>query len=405
MFNSSMRFPIRNVIFLTLYTLVVIGVFVASLVFPTFRPIAYAPLRELLLPPPEPIVVSVLYSTEKDAWLKEVIPEFEAADYKVDGHPIKLVVKSMGSRDIDLAVLNGKEQPDLISPASSLQISILQAQSPNAFNGQTIVNAADSRQCRPVLRTPLVLVAWKERADVLWGPTPSAGVWKTLYTATTDPQGWASFGHPEWGYVKFGHTDPLKSNSGFQAILLMTYDYFGKTSGLQSADILGNPDYQKWFTQFEGTISDFGDSTGTYMKDMVAFGPSKYDVIAVYESTALEQSANAVNRYGQLQVYYPPASLWSDHPFCILSADWVTPEKAKAAQVFLDYLTSQPAQQVALKYGFRPTDPSIALDAPGSPFVQYAANGFSLKVPPEVEAPSAEVLSTLLDFWTRTVKP
>ena len=303
-----MRSPVQNVIFLTLYTLVTIAVFVLSLIFPTFRSLAYAPLRDLVLPPPAPIEVTVLYSTEKDAWLKQVIPAFESGEYRVDGHPIKLTLKAMGSRDIYLAVLNGKEKPDLISPASSLQITILQSQYDAAFH-QTIVNPADTRQCRSVLRTPLVLVAWKERADVLWGSSLDHGVWKRLYQAATDPKGWATFGHPEWGYFKFGHTDPLKSNSGFQAIILMTYDYFDRTSGLKPTDILGNADYQQWFTQFEGTISEFGESTGTYMKDMVAFGPSKYDVIAVYESTALEQSANAVNRYGQLQVYYPPATL------------------------------------------------------------------------------------------------
>ncbi len=37
---------------------------------------------------------------------------------------------------------------------------------------------------------------------------------------------------PIGGYVKFSHTDPLKSNSGFMTIPLMTYGYHGKTSGL-----------------------------------------------------------------------------------------------------------------------------------------------------------------------------
>jgi ABC-type Fe3+ transport system substrate-binding protein len=398
-----MRLPLRNVFLFTLYTLITLAVFVASLLFPTFRPIAYAPLRELVMPPPEPIQLTLLYSTEKDAWLKQVIPAFESGDYKVDGHPIKLVTKSMGSRDIYLAILNGKEKPDLISPASSLQISILQSQSVGPF-GKSIVNPADTQQCRSVVRTPLVLVAWKERADALWGASPSAGVWKKLYQAATDPQGWAALGHPDWGYVKFGHTDPLKSNSGFQAILLMTYDYFGKTSGLTSNDIQQNQDFQKWFTQFEGAISEFGDSTGTYMKDMVAFGPSKYDVIAVYEATALGQATNAVTRYGQLQVYYPPVTSWSDHPFCILNADWVAPDHARAAQVFLDYLTSASAQRIALQNGFRPVDKSIDLSAPDSPFVLFKANGFSLDVPPEVTSPSGDVLNTLLEFWNRTIK-
>jgi ABC-type glycerol-3-phosphate transport system substrate-binding protein len=387
-----------------LYLLAAIAVFVASLLFPQFRAVAYAPLRELVLPPPAPIVVQVLYSTEKEEWLNEVVPAFEATNPQVDGHPVQLKLEKSGSREIVLALLNGEKQPDLISPASSLQISILQDQSPNVF-GQAIVNAADTGSCRSVLRTPLVLVAWKERAAVLWGNDPDGRMWSSLHDAAIDPQGWATYGHPEWGYIKFGHTDPLRSNSGFQAIVLMTYSYFNKTSGLTSADILSDPGYQKWFLELEDSISEFGNSTGDYMKDMIAFGPSKYDLVAVYESVAIEQAANAVSRYGELQVYYPPATSWSDHPFCIVNANWVTPEKQQAARLFLDYLVSRPAQEAAfLKYGFRPVDASIQLDQPGSPFLQYAGNGIRLDLPPEAQTPPGDVLNSLLEFWTRNVR-
>src|SRR6266498_980503 len=115
--------------------------------------------------------------------------------------------------------------------------------------------------CRSVVKTPLVLVAWKERADALWGDKPSVDLWKQLHDVMTDPKGWGAHGHPEWGYVKFSHTNPLQSNSGLMTILLMTYSFFGKTSGLTSADILSNADYQKWFLETEGAISQFGEST------------------------------------------------------------------------------------------------------------------------------------------------
>jgi ABC-type Fe3+ transport system substrate-binding protein len=230
-------------------------------------------------------------------------------------------------------------------------------------------------------------------------------MWASLHDALVDPQGWAAFGHPEWGYIKFSHTDPLKSNSGFQTILLMTYDYLGKTSGLTGADILSNSDYQQWFTELEGTISKFGDSTGTYMTEIIAYGPSLYDVVAVYEATAIEQAENAVGRYGELQVYYPPATLLSEHPFCALQADWVEPEKAEAAKMLLDFLTSQEMQQLALlKYGFRPVDPTIPLDQAGSPLTRYADNGIWINLPPQVEVPAGNVLNTLLDFWQRNVQ-
>jgi Ca-activated chloride channel family protein len=271
------------------------------------------------------------------------------------------------------------------------------------------VNRADTRTCRPVLKSPVVLVAWKERAQVLWGDNPNGSLWLRLHDALVHPNGWAAYGHPEWGFIKFSHTNPLKSNSGFQALLLMTYNYLGKTEGLTGADILANADYQAWLTRFEGTISKFGDSTGTYMQEIIAYGPSLYDMVAVYEATAIEQAANAVGRYGELRVYYPPATSMSDHPFCILRTsglqdDWVDEQTARAAELFLDFLTGPEMQELALlEHGFRPVDPSIRLDQPGSPFQTQAVQGLRTDLPPEVEVPSGDVLQTLIDFWSRNV--
>ena len=397
--------PLKRFLFVT-YAIVAIGVFVGALISPEFRVRvnARAPLRDALLPPTPPIVVTLLYSTEKDAWLKEVTADFQSTVPLIDGHPIQIVAKQMGSRELYLAVLDGTEKPVLISPASSLQISILQELSARKF-GTPLVQAVGSESCRSVVRTPLALVAWKERADVLWGNTPPPDVWKRLHDDLIDPKGWAAYNHPEWGYIKFGHTDPLKSNSGFMAILLMAYDYFGKTSGLTSQDILSNAGFRQWFTEIEGTISKFGDSTGTYMKDMIAYGPSVYDLTAVYESTAIEQATNAIGRYGELHVYYPPATIVSDHPFCTLTADWVKPEQTRAAQKFVDYLLSSAAQTKALlTYGFRPVDPAVALDQPNSPFNRYAANGLTVNLPPQIDLPSGDTLNTLLDFWSRNVQ-
>jgi len=396
--------PKVNWVLAGIYVLLAVVMLVLAVISPPVRAVAYAPLRDLILPEPEPIVLSLLYSTEKAAWLDEAIPAFEKTRPRIQGHPVQIEVQKSGSREMVLAVLDGTAQPDMISPASMLQISMLQDLSASKF-GHSIVNPADTTICRPVLYTPLVLVAWKERAQVLWGEDPGTEMWASLHDALVDPQGWAAFGHPEWGYIKFSHTDPLKSNSGFQTILLMTYDYLGKTSGLTGADILSNSDYQQWFTELEGTISKFGDSTGTYMTEIIAYGPSLYDVVAVYEATAIEQAENAVGRYGELQVYYPPATLLSEHPFCALQADWVEPEKAEAAKMLLDFLTSQEMQQLALlKYGFRPVDPTIPLDQAGSPLTRYADNGIWINLPPQVEVPAGNVLNTLLDFWQRNVQ-
>jgi hypothetical protein len=397
--------PRINWIILFVFGMAAIGIFLAALLIPGFRYLAYAPLRELLLPRPAPVIVTVLYSTEKEAWLNEVIPAFETSGAQVNGHPVQVKLEKMGSWEINAALLDGTHKPVLISPASSLQIAALQEAAVVQF-GKALVNPADSGTCRPVLRTPLVLTAWKERADALWGQQPGESLWRELHDALVNPQGWASLGHPDWGYVKFGHTDPLKSNSGYMTILLMTYGYHNKANGLTGADILSDQGFQKWFLEVETSIGQFEHSTGPLMQKMISYGPSTYDFVAVYESTAIEQAENAVGRYGELRVYYPTPLLWSDHPFCVLNADWVTPEQAEAAKLLVDYLTSPAIQQVALlKHGFRPVASSVALEQPGSPFGRYTANGFKadLSALPEVQIPPGNVLNILRDFWARNV--
>lgn len=385
------------------YGAIAAGITVAAFIFPTFRGQAYAPLRELLTPRATPITLSVYYSTEKEAWLEHVLPEFHKENIQVNGHPIEVTLTSFGSREMYLAVLDG-ETPDIISPASSLQTAILEDLSKSKL-GSPLVFANDPESCQSVVETPLVLVAWAERAEVLWGSNPGAHLWRQLHDALIDPRGWEAFSHPEWGYVKFGQTNPLTSNSGFMTILLMTYDYFNKLNGLESQDILSNQEYQKWFLEFQGTISKFGNSTGTYMKEIIAYGPSMYDVVTVYEATAIENIEAAAGHYGELRIYYPPTTIMSDHPFCILNGDWVTTEKREAARLFINFLLGAKAQKSALMdHGFRPVDRTIPIDQPGSPFQTYQSNGIRADLPPEIDLPPGHVLDTLLTFWSRNIQ-
>src|SRR5258706_3031417 len=97
--------PRINWVLFVIFTLATIGVFAAALISPPFREIAYAPVRELILPPPAPVVVSVLYSTEKEAWLIEVILDFEKTNPSINGHPVKVNLVSMSSWEFTAAVL------------------------------------------------------------------------------------------------------------------------------------------------------------------------------------------------------------------------------------------------------------------------------------------------------------
>jgi Ca-activated chloride channel family protein len=54
------------------------------------------------------------------------------------------------------------------------------------------------------------------------------------------------------------------------------------------------------------------------------------------------------------------------HTMGIVNADWVTDAQRAAAEVFVDYVLTAPAQELIMSYGFRPANPDVQL---GFPFV------------------------------------
>lgn len=382
-------------------------------------PLGYAPFAAPIGPAGQPVELVVWYGTEKRDWFEEAARRFEAGGASVNGRPIKVVLQGMGSREIADRVARqewGNDQrPSVVSPASSLWVEVLKSDWA-ARNGGQIV---DDRPPALVL-TPLVAVAWEERARVLL-PNSVDNFWQNVHAALANPQGWIGVaeqngfgpGTPEyesaqrWGLVKFGHTSPLTSNSGAQALILLAYGYHNKTTDLSPADAL-DEGFQRWLEEVEASVLDFGDSTGTFMTNMVQFGPSKYDMVLVYENLAIENIDAAQNRWGQpLRVYYPPATIFSDHPYAILQDPLTNADERAAAAAFRDFLLSRPIQELALQYGFRPADPgvSVVTNDANNPFNRYAAYGVQIDIAQQVETPPGDTITTLLDIWRRRIGP
>ena len=349
---------------------------------------------------PSATQISMLYSTEKKEWI-----EAAKAKFAVDHPEIDVQLEGLGSLAAEQAILDGKKKPTVWSPADSLVLGMLVSDWDVRYHTPIVGSGADAPQ--PLLISPLVFAVWQDRADVLKKNSGGAGLsWKSIHTAVVSNQGWPAVGgKSEWGFVKLGHTDPTQSNSGIQALLLMTMEYYGKTTGLTVDDIL-NPDYQKFISGLEGGVPRFESSTGTFMTDMVRFGPSKYDIAVVYENLAISQLANAQGRWGNLVVEDPQTTLWSDHPAVLMTGDWVTPAQTAAARTWIAFLESRPMQEQALTWGFRPADPGVPLKTndPNNPFTKYAAQGVRVEIPPVASPPDAPVVQNLLTMWTRVVK-
>ncbi|HEY0738342.1 MAG TPA: substrate-binding domain-containing protein [Herpetosiphonaceae bacterium] len=357
-----------------------------------------APLS--ILPEPDPVTLTIVYSTEKERWLTEAVSAFEASGITANGAPITIELRGLGSGDSMQQLLNGSLKPDVWSPASDLWITMLN-QEWQQRNGSPLIPTSGANAPRMLVLTPLVLVAWEARAAALGNSGQS--IWQNLHDAIVAPDGWGAKGRPEWGFVKWGHTRPGASNSGFQTLLLIAYDYHRKASGLSAADVQ-NPEFLSWLGDMERSAS-LSDSSAALMNDMIAYGPSRYDLVATYENLALEQMANARSRWNDnLKLIYPPANLWSNHPYVVLEADWVTDEKREAARQFGDFLLSRAQQEKAVQLGFRPALSGVTLEGPGSPFTRNASAGVQLDVPTLVEVPPADVLNALLEASTRAAQ-
>ena len=357
---------------------------------------------------PEPLVgkkaddaaatsVDLLYGSEKDAWIKECLVEFAKV------HPeIKINARTKGSLDAARDILDEKEKPVIWAPADQIALNLLAADWQQK-TGKTIFGDGDDAP-QPLLLTPLVFVAWADRATALSEGQPTLS-WKRIEAVVSSPQGWAAAGgKPEWGFVKLGHTDPTRSNSGVQTLLLMAFSHFQKTT-LEVQDLL-NADFQAFIVRLEKGVPAFAASSGQFMKDMILYGPSKFDLVVTYENLAIEQIPNAQGRWGNLRIYYPEHTMWSSNPAAVLKADWVTPAQAAAGKTLLEFLRSRPMQERAVRFGFRPADPSVPVITPGgdNPFNTAQAFGVKVELPPAIDAPPGPVVRNLMEMWNRLVK-
>ncbi len=340
------------------------------------------------------VEIGIAYGTEKERWLQWAVEQFARTE---EGRRIKVDLIPMGSLEGAQAVLRGDRRINVWSPASSLYKDIF------AQDWQ-VQHGAD----KPILReenlalSPMVLVMWAERYEAFAKKYGEAS-FRTLGQALAETGGWQAIaGKPEWGLFKLGHTHPNESNSGLATLVLMAYDYHGKSRDLTLKDIL-DPGFQTWAQGFERGVSGLSNSTGNLMREMVLKGPSAFDAVVVYESVAIDYLKNAEGRWGELRVVYPKQNLWSENPYYVLNAPWSTPGQREAAGKFLDFLLGETIQKQSLVHGFRPGNPAVPVRFPGSPFEAYKRFGLSIDLGAMCAAPKAEILNNLLQWWQRSV--
>jgi ABC-type Fe3+ transport system substrate-binding protein len=351
-------------------------------------------------PPPSEVEVEFEYSTEKKRWIEHEVAEFSKA------HPdIQVKLVGRGSLDAAELLVAGKDKPVLWSPADSLALNLAASNWDQKNTNPLFAREGTDDAPQSLVLTPLVILIWGDRAKVLEKHTRGEITWKVLHDAVASEKGWKALGgKPDWGQVKLGHTDPTRSNSGLQTLFLMTLDHFDRPTHL-TVDQLKDPTFKTWLQEMERGQGKFEASTGTFITDLVRFGPSRYDIGVAYESLAIDEVENAAKRWGALQVLYPSPTCWSDHPIALLQGPWVSEPQKKAARELVKFLRSRPAQEQALVYGFRPADPDVPVktDDPKNPFTRLAGSGIRIEIPGAAAPPEGPVVREMLDAWSRAM--
>src|SRR6478752_7333807 len=358
--------------------------------------------------------VNVAASSEKAALLGQMANSYRESGRTVDGKCFDVVVTSAasGTAEANLAVgwdetLNGP-QPDVWTPAASTWVSLLKSDL-TSKDRPNIVPATSAS----VTSTPLVLAMPEPMAKALGWPDTPIG-WADVLALATDPQGWASKGHPEWGKFTLGKTNPNVSTSGLAATIGTLVAATGTSSDLTQA-ALEKPEVQKYLKDVESSVIHYGDTTLTYLANLqraddagAALG--YLSAAAVEEKSVLDYNAgnpsgdpktlgdHGAPKVPLVAVYPKEGTLYSDSPYVILDAPWASADKKAGAKDFLEYLQLPEQQKVFTDSFFRTAD-----NAPGDPITTspyLIADGVTIALNP----PSPDVLRDVRSLWAEVRK-
>jgi len=262
----------------------------------------------------------------------------------------------------------------------------------------------------PFMLTPLVIAMPRPMAEALGWPNTPLGFTDILQLARSG-EGWAAFGHPEWGPFRLGKTNPNFSTSGLSALVAQAYAANGKTSGLSLED-LAKPSTSEFARGVESAVVHYGDTTLTFLNNLYRAdqrrNPFLYvSAVAVEEKSVIDYNAGNPDgildqgetprppRVPLVAIYPEEGTLYSDNPLIVLDAEWVDQREEQAAGEFVEFVQRPENQRRVLEFGFRPGNPEVAIGRPVA-----AANGVDPDQPETLlEVPEPEVLARLIDDW------
>ncbi len=373
-------------------------------------------IADILGDPGDCLVVDMAVSPEKIDLLTDLARTFNSSGVEVDGECVFVRPQSTSS-GLGAALLTedwtddaAGPQPVVWSPASSAWGAIVDQRRTEAGDEPI------AGEGTPFMLTPLVIAMPEPMAEALGYPDEPIG-FADIFQLSTSGEGWAAFGHPEWGPFRLGKTNPNFSTSGLSALIAQSYAATGKTEGLTTED-LAQQEVIDFATGVESAVVHYGDTTLTFLNNLYR-ADQRGNALSYASAVAVEEKSvidyNRGNPDGVLQpgeeprpprvplvaIYPEEGTLYSDNPFFVLDAEWVSEAEREAAGLFGEFVQEADNQERVLEYGFRPGNPEVAIGAPVT-----ADNGVDPDQPQTLlEVPEPPVMIELLDRWDEQRKP
>ena len=277
---------------------------------------------------------SIATSPEKFTLLTGLAETFNATGQEFDGECAAITVYRVSSGAAARMLSEGWPTDGSAGPAPVLW-------SPSASTWGAIVNQRLTDQgltpiandFQRIMLTPLVLGMPRPMAEAMGWPEADIG-WADILALASDPEGWGSLDHPEWGDFRLGKTNPNFSTSGLSATAAIYYAATGKTSGLTEAD-LTDPEVVEFVRGVEAATVHYGDTTLTfldnmYRADQAGRGLTYVSAVAVEEVSIIAYNRGDPADTGTLDPsrvcrwWRVPerGTLYSDNPAFILDGDW-----------------------------------------------------------------------------------
>ncbi|MEM7531064.1 MAG: VWA domain-containing protein [Chloroflexota bacterium] len=344
------------------------------------------------------VELAIASSSTKQAWMEEIVEQFNADGVTINnGETIFAHVTPVLSGGSKNDILADRITPVVWSPGSGSWVAQLNDEWRVRHN-QNI----SSESCESTIYTPLGLAMWRPMAETLgWPDTPIS--WETLVTLAGDPDGWGSYGRPEWGRFLFGQAHPGYSNAGLLTTTSFIYDITGKTGDLAAGEVY-DADVTEALTTLAQNTSKYGRVTTNLLDQMVQQGPSYLHAVATFESDTVRFNIEYEDQLQFPLAFIFPAggTFWGNHPYCTLdNAEWVTDEQAEAAEIFRQYMLEREQQTLAVKHLLRPLDSNIPLASPLD--LEHGTDPrVNVETVPALPSPDAQLGAAIIDQFLQT---